>query len=55
VLTWHAGLQNALDRHNFYEYDWMPHWNQFGPPFISPVSEQDQMPIFPDGGIKYQF
>ncbi len=49
VLTWHAGLQNALDRKNFYSYAWQPRAGENG------VSEQDQMPLFPDGGMKYAF
>lgn len=49
VLTWHAGLQNALDRNNFYSYLWQPRSGGAG------VSEQDQMPLFPDGGMKYAF
>jgi hypothetical protein len=49
VLTWHAGLQNALDRKNFYSYAWQPRAGDAG------VSEQDQMPLFPDGGLKYSF
>jgi hypothetical protein len=46
-LSWHAGLENALNQKNFYEYLWQPR--------MGGVSEQDQMPIFPDGGIKYTF
>jgi hypothetical protein len=49
VLTWHAGLQNALDRKNFYSYQWRPRAPSLGP------LEQDQMPLFPDGGLKYSF
>jgi hypothetical protein len=48
LLTWHAGLQNALDRANFYSYAWQPQGDRG-------VSEQDQMPLFPDGGLKYSF
>ena len=46
-LIWHAGLQNALDRKNFYSYAWQPREGT--------VAEQDQMPLFPDGGVKYKF
>jgi len=49
IMTWHVGLENALDRKNFYEYMWEPRSNPPG------VSEQDQMPLFPDGGVKYSF
>jgi len=49
AMTWHAGLQNAMGTKNFYCYQWMP--------VIAPggQSEQDQMPRFPDGGVKYSF
>jgi hypothetical protein len=49
TLTWHAGLQNALNRKNFYSYAWQPRAGNEG------VAEQDQMPLFPDGGMKYAF
>jgi hypothetical protein len=49
TLTWHAGLQNAFDNKNFYSLVWEP---QSKP---GTQSEQDQMPILPDGGIKYSF
>jgi hypothetical protein len=47
TISWHAGLENALNQKNFYEYVWQPR--------IGGVSEQDQMPLFPDGGVKYTF
>jgi hypothetical protein len=47
LLTWYAGLQNATDHQNFYAYLWKP--NGGGD------YEEDQMPLFPDGGIKYAF
>jgi hypothetical protein len=49
VFTWHVGLENALDSSNFYSNQWQPLAGNLG------VREQDQMPIFPDGGIKYVF
>lgn len=49
VLTWHAGLENALNNKNFYEYLWEPRQQGGG------ISEQTQMPIFPDGGVRYSF
>ena len=49
VMTWYAGLENALNRQNFYEYLWEPRQQGGG------ISEQTQMPLFPDGGIKYSF
>ena len=47
TMIWHVGLQNALNNQNFYSNVWMPR--------VGGVSEQDQMPLFPDGGIKYTF
>lgn len=47
TLAWHAGLENATNRRNFYGYVWQPHANG--------TTELDQMPRFPDGGIKYTF
>ena len=49
AMTWHAGLQNAMGTKNFYCYQWMPDIAPGG------QSEQDQMPRFPDGGVKYSF
>ncbi len=49
TMTWHIGLENALGTNNFYAYTWEPRANPAG------VSEQDQMPRFPDGGVKYVF
>jgi hypothetical protein len=49
ILTWHAGLQNALNNQNFYCEQWEPRSYPAGP------AQQNQMPIFPDGGIKYLF
>jgi hypothetical protein len=49
VLTWHLGLENALGASNFYAYQWRPRAGGAG------VLAQDQMPRFPDGGIKLTF
>ncbi len=58
ILTWHAGVQNALNRKNFYEYQWQANLTEkqaalegipYGP------SQQNQMPLLPDGGVKYTF
>jgi hypothetical protein len=49
MITWHAGLQNALGTPNFYSNQWRPRCPKCG------VLQQDQMPRFPDGGIEYQF
>ena len=46
-LLWHAGLDNALNRKNFYDYEWEPNNHR--------ITREDQMPIFPDGGVKYTF
>jgi hypothetical protein len=49
VFTWHVGLENALGSSNFYSNQWRPRAGDLG------VLEQDQMPRFPDGGVKYTF
>jgi hypothetical protein len=49
VVTWHAGLQNALSNSNFYSLNWGQRSNP------GQLIEQDQLPIFPDGGVKYTF
>jgi hypothetical protein len=49
VFTWHVGLENALRANNFYSNQWRPRNGGLG------VLEQDQMPRFPDGGVKYTF
>jgi hypothetical protein len=50
-MTLHAGLENALNKKNFYQYVWEPHagWG------VGALTEQTQMSIFPDGGVKYSF
>lgn len=49
IVTWDVGVQNALNRKNFYSRLWEPQINS------NQTGEQDQMPLFPDGGIKYSF
>lgn len=49
ALTWHVGLENALGTTNFYSNAWRPRCPKCG------VLEQDQMPRFPDGGIRMVF
>jgi hypothetical protein len=49
VLTWHVGLENVLGTSNFYSNQWRPRAGDLG------VLAQDQMPRFPDGGIKYSY
>ena len=52
-LSWNVGLLNAFGRNNFYSYQWKQRageeFNQFA------AAEQDQMPRFPEGSIKYIF
>jgi len=62
TLTWHIGLENALNHQNFYSQVWEPRLipsfypgatvQQFPQGFIA---EQTQMPLFPDGGLKFSF
>ena len=49
IMMWHVGLQNALNRKNFYSQTWEPRMAGGG------VAEQDQMPLFPDGGVRFRF
>lgn len=49
TITWYIGLENALGTTNFYSDAWRPRCPKCG------VLEQDQMPRFPDGGIKMAF
>ncbi len=53
TLTWNIGLLNVLGQKNFYSNLWQPHWQQYK--LDSPTSEQDQLPRFPEGSIKYTF
>jgi hypothetical protein len=48
-LTWHIGLDNALGTSNFYSNEWRPRAGKSG------VLAQDQMPRFPEGGVKFSF
>jgi hypothetical protein len=49
MLTWYIGLENALGTTNFYSNAWRPRCPKCG------ALEQDQMPRFPDGGIRMVF
>jgi len=49
TMTWHVGLENALGATNFYSNEWRPRCRKCG------VLEQDQMPRFPDGGLRLSF
>ena len=55
-LIWNVGLLNALDRANFYEYVWAPRVPYLlENPSLSGLTEQDQLPRFPEGSFKYVF
>ncbi len=49
TLSWNLGLLNVLGQKNFYSYMWQPRYGASTP------SEQDQMPRFPEGSVKYTF
>jgi hypothetical protein len=49
IFTWHIGLNNALGTSNFYSNEWRPRAGNNG------VLAQNQMPRFPDVGVKYSF
>jgi len=44
----HVGLENALWSTNFYSFLWRPHCPDCG------VEQQNQMPLFPEFGVKFQ-
>ena len=49
VMTWHAGLNNALGNDNFYAMQWEPRLDN------GTQARESQLPRFPDGGVKYSF
>lgn len=49
ALKVHVGLENALWSTNFYSYLWRPHCPDCG------VEQQNQMPLFPEFGVKFQY
>ncbi len=51
-LELYGGVNNILNRNNFLSYAWMPLWNTF-PGAKIPVKELDQMPIFPNFGVRW--
>jgi hypothetical protein len=53
-LEIYAGVNNLLNRSNFLAYVWMPRMMVPSKPG-SPQGEIFQMPIFPNGGIRYIF
>jgi len=52
VFMWHIGLENALGTSNFYSNEWRPRLK--GLEDVG-VLAQEQMPRFPDGGVKWSF
>jgi hypothetical protein len=50
-LAVHIGMQNALGATNFYSNQWRPRCNGG----TCGTLEQDQMPRFPDVGVKYSY
>ena len=54
VLETHFGLENALDRTNFYSNEWRPNCKiSFGT--VCGILQQNQMPLFPDAGLQWAF
>jgi hypothetical protein len=51
LLAVHGGLENALGTTNFYSNQWRPRCSGSG----CGTLQQDQMPRFPDGGIRYVY
>jgi hypothetical protein len=47
-LKIHVGLENALYSTNFYSFLWRPRCPDCG------VEQQNQMPLFPEFGVKFQ-
>jgi len=53
-LEIYAGVNNILNRPNLLSYVWEPQYNPYGKRH-NPVGEIDQMPIFPNFGLRYIF
>ena len=51
-LSWNVGLLNALNQKNFYAYQWQQRAAELN---VFATAEQDQMPRFPEGSVKYIF
>lgn len=49
----YLGVNNLLNRNNFLGYVWLPRAK--AAPGLNPVHELDQMPIFPNFGLRYIF
>jgi outer membrane receptor protein involved in Fe transport len=54
-LEIYAGVNNILDRKNFLSYVWLPRYKKDCETVLNPVDEIDQMPIFPNFGLRYIF
>ena len=53
-LVTHFGLENALDRTNFYSNQWRSNC-QISLNTVCGVLQQNQMPMFPDAGLRWAF
>ena len=53
-LVTHFGLENALDRTNFYSNEWRSNC-QISLNTACGVLQQNQMPMFPDAGLRWAF
>ena len=54
-LEIYAGVNNILDRSNFLSYVWLPRYKKDCKTALNPVDEINQMPIFPNFGLRYIF
>jgi len=54
-LEVYAGVNNILDRKNFLSYVWLPRYHNDPSHVLDPVDEIDQMPTFPNFGLRYIF
>jgi hypothetical protein len=54
-LEIYAGVNNILDRKNFLSNVWLPRYANDAKDVLNPVDEIDQMPIFPNFGLRYIF
>jgi hypothetical protein len=53
-MEMYLGVNNILNRHNFLSYVWLPD-TKIAPGDIYPVYQLNQMPIFPNFGLRYIF
>lgn len=52
ILSWNVGVLNALNKKNFYAYQWQRRAAALG---VFASAEQDQMPRFPNGSVRFVF